>query len=422
MFRVDEALAWTRNGIPLIPAFSHQGRRSKINPFSPAPGRHTITRPTELTTDRLLLRPFRMSDVDDVLAYASDPRWAEFPLHPYDRGHAEHSVAYSVAESWDKAAEFAIVFDGRVVGLVALDVNRKHQTAELGYETAREMWGRGLAPEAAAAVCDWGFREYGLARIYAVADARNTRSHRVMQKLGMKYEGTERSSEVRHGERADEVCYGVLRDEWSSPGGPLPEISTPVRKYDTTDHGESRDLSTPRLKLRPFAPGDVDDVFEYAQDPEWAEYLLDSVPQPYTHRDADKFVADRMLAPKTQPSWAIVLDGAGIGGIILSIDSKHETGTIHYALARSHWGRGLMTEAAHAVVDWGFSRRGLARISSHADLRNRRSWRVMEKLGMTREGVCRSHRKDPRPDHPRIDWVYYAVLRDQWEHSARRPL
>ena len=84
-----------------------------------------------------------------------------------------------MAESWDEAAEFAAVFGGRVVGLVALDVNRKHQTAELGYETARDMWGRGLAPEAAAAVCDWGFREYGLARIYAVADARNTRSYRV---------------------------------------------------------------------------------------------------------------------------------------------------------------------------------------------------------------------------------------------------
>ena len=46
-----------------------------------------------------------------------------------------------------------------------------------------------------------------------------------------------------------------------------------------------------------------------------------------------------------------------------------------------------MTEAARAVVVWGFSQRGLSRITSHADLRNRRSWRVMEKLGMTREGV-----------------------------------
>ena len=379
-----------------------------------------MTRPTELTTERLLLRSFRMSDIDDVLAYASDPEWAEFHLRPYDRGRAEHTVARSVATSWDREAEFAVVFDGRVVGLICLLVDPEHQTAELGYEIAREMWGRGIAPEAAAAVCDWGFREYKLARIYATADSLNTRSHRVMQKLGMTYEGTERSSEVGRGERVDGVCYAVLRDEWSSLGGPLPPIPTPTREYDTTDHGESRDLATPRLALRPFGPGDVDDVFEYAQDPEWAEYLLDSVPQPYTRRDAERFVADRMLAPKTQPSWAIVL--VGIGGIILSIDSKHETGQIDYALARPHWGQGLMTEAASAVIDWGFSQRGLSRISSHADLRNRLSWRVMEKLGMVREGVSRSKRKDPRPGHPRIDFVYYALLREQWEQSAAAAL
>ena len=81
-----------------------------------------------------------------------------------------------------------------------------------------------------------------------------------------------------------------------------------------------------------------------------------------------------------------------------------------------------MTEAASAVIDWGFSQRGLSRISSHADLRNRRSWRVMEKLGMVREGVSRSKRKDPRPGHPRIDFVYYALLREQWEQSAAAAL
>ena len=135
-----------------------------------------MTRPTELTTERLLLRSFRMSDIDDVLAYASDPEWAEFHLRPYDRGRAEHTVARSVATSWDREAEFAVVFDGRVVGLICLLVDPEHQTAELGYEIAREMWGRGIAPEAAAAVCDWGLREYKLARIYATADSRNTRS------------------------------------------------------------------------------------------------------------------------------------------------------------------------------------------------------------------------------------------------------
>ena len=45
-----------------------------------------MTRPTELTTERLLLRPFRLSDIDHVLAYASDPEWATFYPRPYDRG------------------------------------------------------------------------------------------------------------------------------------------------------------------------------------------------------------------------------------------------------------------------------------------------------------------------------------------------
>ena len=155
-----------------------------------------MTRPTEITTERLLLRPFRLSDVDDVLAYASDPEWAAFYPRPYDRGKAEYTVARAVVDSWDREAEFAVVSDGRVVGLISLTVDLEDQTAELGYDIAREMWGRGIATEAAAAVCDWGFREYKLARVYAMADSRNTRSHRVMQKLGMKYEGTERSSEV----------------------------------------------------------------------------------------------------------------------------------------------------------------------------------------------------------------------------------
>ena len=41
---------------------------------------------------------------------------------------------------------------------------------------------------------------------------------------------------------------------------------------------------------------------------------------------------------------------------------------------------------------------------------------------MVREGVFRSQRKDPRPDHPRVDFVYYALLRDQWKHPPARPL
>ena len=74
-----------------------------------------------------------------------------------------------------------------------------------------------------------------------------------------------------------------------------------------------------------------------------------------------------------------------------------------------------MPEAAAAVVDWAFRERRLARISSQANVRNRRSWRVMEKIGMRREGVSRSRRKDPRPGHPRVDVAFYGLLREEWE-------
>ena len=102
-----------------------------------------MTKPTELKTERLLLRPFSLSDVDDVLEYASDPEWAAFRLRPYDRGAAERMVARALLTSWDKEAEFAIVLDGRVIGRFSLTVDHKHQTAELGYEIARDVWGKG---------------------------------------------------------------------------------------------------------------------------------------------------------------------------------------------------------------------------------------------------------------------------------------
>ena len=253
-----------------------------------------MTKPTELKTERLLLRPFSLSDVDYVLSYASDDEWAEFRLRTYDRRAAERMVARALLTSWDKEAEFAIVLDGRVIGRFSLTVDHKHQTAELGYEIARDMWGRGLAAEASVAVCEWGFREYGLARIDAWADSQNKRSVRVMEKLGMTYEGMHREYEVGWGERVDGVSYAVLRDEWSGLQGPLLSIVTTTPKYDTTDHDECRRMTTPRLVLRPFGPSDVDDVFEYAKDPEWAKYLPE-VPQPYTKRDAEEFIADRMV-------------------------------------------------------------------------------------------------------------------------------
>ena len=151
-----------------------------------------------------------------------------------------------------------------------------------------------------------------------------------------------------------------LRDEWSSPGGTAaPHSHAHPQNTIRPIMASPRELATPRLTLRPFGPGDVDDIFEYARDTEWAEYLLDTV-TPAVHPMGRGALRRRPDArdEDPSPSWAIVLDDVGIGGVILSIDSKHKTGAIHYALARTHWGQGLMTEAVAAVVDWGFRQRG----------------------------------------------------------------
>ena len=228
-----------------------------------------MTKPIELRTERLLLRPFSLSDIDAVHEYASDPEWAAYYPRPYDRGRAEYVIAQAVLTSWDKGAAFAVVYDGRVIGLVSLRVDPEDEDrkAELGYDVARDMWGQGLAPEAASAVCDWGFREYGLAKVYALADARNGRSLQVMERLGMTREAIHRSDEVERGERVDGVCYAVLRSGWSGPAGPLEPVTAPPEEWNTTDRDDIPELTTPRLLLRPFGPGDVDDVLEYAQGP-----------------------------------------------------------------------------------------------------------------------------------------------------------
>ena len=171
------------------------------------------------------------------------------------------------------------------------------------------------------------------------------------------------------------------------------------------------ELKTERLLLRPFRSEDVDDVFKYASHAEWARYFTD-VPQPFTPTAAEEKVARNLLGSwETRPTWAIALNHKVIGGIALMIDVPNEVGELGYELSRDQWGKGLMAEAALAVTQWGFAERGLAKVSAKADLRNRQSWRVMEKLGMTREGVLRSQVK---ARDGRADDVYYGLLREEW--------
>lgn len=168
---------------------------------------------TELRTERLLLRPFWPGNVADAQAYRDDAEFARFLPHipqPFTTRDAEAFVALNMAEPWATSPTFAVALDGRLIGTVNFEVDAPARAAMLGYALGRAWWGRGLATEAARAAVAWAVAVYGLTRVWAATDARNVRSRRVLEKLGMRYEGLRAADGVGHdGEPTDSVVYGL---------------------------------------------------------------------------------------------------------------------------------------------------------------------------------------------------------------------
>jgi ribosomal-protein-alanine N-acetyltransferase len=154
------------------------------------------------------------------------------------------------------------------------------------------------------------------------------------------------------------------------------------------------ELRTERLVLRPFRDDDVSDAAEYRNDAEFVRFLP-HVPYPFTRADAEQFVALNMSEDwRRSPTFAVVLDGRLIGTANLEVDHANHSAMLGYAIGRQWWGRGLVTEAARAVIAWGTKEFRLTRIWASTDPRHARSRRVLEKLGMQRE----ADRKDARLD------------------------
>ena len=174
---------------------------------------------------------------------------------------------------------------------------------------------------------------------------------------------------------------------------------------------ETRTIRTQRLLLRPFAFNDVEDVLVYASGSEFSRFL--PLPIPYTKTDAEEFVARNVLRNLSEtPSFAIEHQGNVVGAVDLRLETQISVASLHYGLSPMHWNQGFMTEAAQAVVNWGFEEFGLEKVYSWADVENIGSWRVMEKIGMTREGTLRSQGVNRGV---RQDYHYYGILRREWK-------
>ncbi|GLW27761.1 GNAT family N-acetyltransferase [Actinoplanes regularis] len=197
-------------------------RESEHSPTSTYYG--TMFQPTyPIRTARLTLRPVTLDDLEDVYAYQRRPDVVRWMLGAGPRTREQSKASVIAMTSEDALREegdcltLAVTADAGVIGTVELVWrSRSDRTAEIGYVLNPEHGGRGLATEAATALLDWGFNEFGLHRIYARCHGRNDASARLMARLGMRQEARHIESYLFNGEWADQLVFAVLAREWRS--------------------------------------------------------------------------------------------------------------------------------------------------------------------------------------------------------------
>ena len=150
---------------------------------------------------------------------------------------------------------------------------------------------------------------------------------------------------------------------------------------------------TPRLYLREFNIDDVDSVYAYAGDPE-TTYFMDWGPESYPN--VQNFVLSvlkgQILEPRRVFEFAICLKDSGrmIGACSLYLDDACEQAELGYILHRDFHHQSLMTEAAKAVLRFGFMNLNLHRIHASCDSMNAASENVMKRIGMRKEAEMKS--------------------------------
>ncbi len=183
-----------------------------------------------IETERLLLRPLSLADVDDLHAYQSREDVCRYiPYSPLTRAavieRIQRPQMRSTIDDEGQAINLGIELraGGRVVGDVTLFYrSREHRSGEIGYVVNPEYQGRGYATEAGRALLELAFAGLGLHRVIARIDARNDASAGVLRRLGLRQEAYLRENEWFKGEWSDEIDFAILAAEWRAARPPAP--------------------------------------------------------------------------------------------------------------------------------------------------------------------------------------------------------
>lgn len=168
------------------------------------------------TTERLVLRPFRESDLEPWATLNADPDVTQY-LGPPLRREESDRTAWAINASYEQNGYGFLAVerrsDGAFLGAAGLSREQWYpDDLEIGWRLAREYWGHGYATEAAATWLDYAFREAGLPRVIAVTDTPNVRSIAVMRRLGMSFDHEAVLTE--DGVPFDATVYSLTAEAW----------------------------------------------------------------------------------------------------------------------------------------------------------------------------------------------------------------
>ena len=175
-------------------------------------------------------------------------------------------------------------------------------------------------------------------------------------------------------------------------------------------------LKTERLTIRDFVEDDWRDIVETRTQEEVARYeLWDTTTWAEREKVVERIREQRALTFDMLGKYvefAALLGKKAIGSVgVKRLSDTHKNAEVGWVFDARYWGRGYATEAARALMDWGFRTLKLHRITAVCDARNVPSYRLMERLGMRREA---HHVKSFFSKGEWTDDLVYAVLKDEW--------
>ena len=172
-----------------------------------------------IETERLILRKFTIEDAPAMYAnWASDPEVTKYLTWQPHRSLTDTRAILSLwLSEYDKADYYQWAIELKGVGIIGsiavVNIHEGVEEAELGYCIGRAYWGKGIMPEAVKAVIDFLFDKVGFRRVMAKHDVANPNSGRVMEKAGMKYEGTLRQAGHNNRGIIDIVVRAILTSD-----------------------------------------------------------------------------------------------------------------------------------------------------------------------------------------------------------------